>query len=99
MKVYIPIKQQQHDYSAATEFGELVFISERPIRPFDVGKMLDLWRDHIIQSSQNDYIMVVGLASFLAVGAALFASKHNRLNLLFHDKGEYMGSSVTTKET
>jgi hypothetical protein len=93
MRVYVP-SDRGYDYKPAERYGELVFLTKKPIRPLDMARMQEIWQDALHTSDPNDWIMVTSLASFLSIGCAIFARKHGRLNLLVFESGDYVGRTV-----
>lgn len=83
-KVYI-VAKGLHDWSAARQFGELVFLSTIPIGRTAVSNMARLFMPQIEQSSKEDLIVITGLSVMNALACSLFAMKHKRLNLLLYD--------------
>jgi hypothetical protein len=89
-KVYIPNKGSGHDYSDAALYGDLVFVTEGLINSFDTGIISRHWKAALEHSRPDDYIVVTSLHTLCMIGAALFAAKHGRLNLLlFSSSGKY----------
>lgn len=89
-KVFVPNFGAGHDYSDAKRYGELVFVTEGSINPFDTGVMNRAWMKALENSSEDDYLVVTSLNSLCMIGAAQFAIKHKRLNLLvFSSTGKY----------
>lgn len=89
-KVYI-INKSCHDFSPASQFGELVFLSEGSLNRFGTAEMHRRFIHGLKNSSSNDYILISGMAIMSSIACAIFAIKHNRLNLLLwkSDKKEY----------
>lgn len=98
-KVFIPNKGG-HDYSAALKWGELVFVTEGYIDRWGVNQMLRLWAKTLEESSPDDYILETSLNTLCSVGAACFAFKHRRLNLLIFksEDGDYVERSIQIHE-
>lgn len=92
-KVYI-INRSVHDFSAATEYGELVYMSEGSINRFNTSRIYRLFYPILKDSHENDYILITGLTVMNLVAAFIFAMKHKRLNLLlfksYKGKKEYL---------
>jgi hypothetical protein len=83
-----------YNYEKAKRFGELVFVTEGDLNPFDVSLMRKLWKIALEKSTSEDYIIVTSLASHLAVGSALFGEKHKCLNLLLFSHGDYISQTI-----
>ena len=92
-KVYI-INRSIHDFSAAAEFGELVYLSDGSINRFNTSKIYRLFYPVLKTSHKNDYILISGLTIMNLVAAFIFTMKHRRLNLLlfrtYKNKKEYL---------
>lgn len=80
-KVFIP-NRSVHDFSAATDYGELIFLSEGSVNRFNTSQIYRKFYPILKNSHENDYILVTGLTILNLVAAFIFATKHNRLNLL-----------------
>lgn len=80
-KVYI-VNKSVHDFSAATEYGELVYLSEGSINRFDTSRIYRMFYPILKNSNKEDYILITGLTVMNLVAAFIFAMKHKRLNLL-----------------
>ena len=96
-RVFIPANQG-HDYSRADAYGTIHFVTEEPLPTSNFGHMRDLWRRALVNSSKEDWIVVSSLASHLAIGSAIFARRHGRLNLLVFDGGDYVGRTIVLQE-
>lgn len=83
-KIYV-VNKGSHDYSMAQEFGELVFMSEgnMPSR-FAASKMYRAFKSYIDNSNPLDYILLTSMTIMCSIACAMFAQKHNRLNLLLY---------------
>jgi len=89
-KVYIPNRGAGHDYSKASEIGDLIYVTEGLVSPFNTGWMVRKWDDALSSSEPGDYIVMTSLLSLCSIGASMFAYKHGTLNLLiFTRDGEY----------
>ena len=86
-KVYIP-NNSGHDFSKAEQYGELIFVTQGTIPPFDLNKMYREVVDTLQDSEEQDYIMVSGLTQINGMLMAVFGYKHGRLNLLIYDVKE-----------
>lgn len=88
-KVYI-VNKGAHDFSDAERFGELVELSSGPIDPFGVNNMYRTFVEKLKNSDQDDFIMLSGLPVMQAVACAMFAARHQKLNLLLFKDGKYI---------
>jgi len=85
-RVFIPNSGARHDFSPAEEYGELLFISDGYLNPFKTGYMVRLWEEALKDSGSDDYILICSLPVLCAIGTAMFANKHGKVNLLQYRK-------------
>lgn len=92
-KVFI-VNRSVHDFSAATTFGDLIYMSEGSINRFNTSGIYRKFYPILKDSHKEDYILITGLTIMNLVAAFIFAMKHKRLNLLlfrtYKDKKEYL---------
>ena len=92
-KVFI-VNKSTHDFSAATEFGDLIYLSEGSINRFNTSRIYRAFYPILKNSHEEDYILITGLTVMNLVAAFIFAMKHKRLNLLlfktYRNKKEYL---------
>lgn len=92
-KVFV-VNKGGHDYTAAGQYGELIFLSEGNVDRLAISHMYRLMAEHINDSSPEDYILLCGLPSMQAIACSMFAFKHKRLNLLLFWNGEYQERTI-----
>ena len=80
-RVYV-VNKSVHDFSAAVEFGELIYLSEGSINRFNTSQIYRKFYPILKDSNKTDYILITGLTVMNLVAAFIFAIKHRRLNLL-----------------
>lgn len=80
-KVYIP-NSSGHNYSDAERFGELVVLSTGTIDKFNITAMHRLFSPFLQASSPTDWIIQTGPSITLSIVSAMFAARHQCLNLL-----------------
>jgi hypothetical protein len=84
-KVWITNKSG-HDFSPAEKFGQLLFLTSGVLpSKFSVNMLYRTFVEALENSSPNDYILIAGPSTALAVLVAIFAQKHGRVNFLIHD--------------
>jgi hypothetical protein len=88
-KVFV-VNKSSHDFSAAEEYGELVFLSEGPMNRYSTNNMVREFSEIMKGSSPHDYIVPCSLNVMNAIATAIFARKHGTLNLLLFRRGEYV---------
>ncbi len=79
-----------HNYSKAEKFGELIYVTEGTLNRFATSTLYRAFIDAMKESSPNDYFLVTSMNVVNAIGAAVFARKHGKLNLLLFREGEYV---------
>ncbi len=88
-KVFI-VNKSNHDFSAAKNFGDLVFLSEGPMNRYSTNNMLRVFAEKMKDSNEVDYIVPCSLNVMNSIACALFARKHGKLNLLLFKEGSYI---------
>ena len=88
-KVFI-VNNSSHDFSRAKDFGELVYLSSGPLNRYATNHMHRLFSDKLEDSSPEDYIVLCSLNVMNSIACAIFAAKHQRLNLLLFKNGRYI---------
>lgn len=92
-KVFIPNKGG-HDYSDAERFGELIFVTEGTQNRFATAGIYRAFIDAMVDSDKMDYFLPSSMNIFNAIGAAVFARKHGRLNFLLFRDGGYIEREI-----
>jgi len=87
-KVFI-VSKSSHDFSPASQFGELVYLSEGPMDRYAANNMARQFLPELRTSSPDDYILPCGLSTMNSVATAIFACIHGRLNLLLYKDRVY----------
>ena len=87
--VYI-VNKSSHDFSAARNYGKLIFLSEGPMNRYSTNNMLRVFTDKMSDSKKEDYIVPCSLNVMNSIACALFAYKHGKLNLLLFKEGSYI---------
>lgn len=95
--VYI-VNKGGHDFSAATEYGKLSYLSEGQYSPFAVDKIYREMARKIKNSSPDDYILSTGLSIMNSIACSCFAHKHGKLNLLLYKNGRYIARTLLIGE-
>jgi hypothetical protein len=96
-KVFVANKSA-HNYMAAGSFGELVYVTEGTIDRYDANGIWRAWQIALDGSHPDDYIMPTSLNIICMIGAALFAVRHRRLNLLLFRYGKYVTRELVFHE-
>lgn len=94
--VYI-INRSAHDFSDAKRFGELIFCTEGTVERFDTSQMFRELSEALSDSQPTDYLLLTSLPALCCVACAIFAAKHQCLNLLLHRADGYIARSLYLK--
>jgi len=78
-----------HDYSAATHFGQLKFLSNGKMDPFKVNDIHRTFSEALADSNPEDYILITGLQVMNVVACSIMATKHGKLNILQYHGGSH----------
>lgn len=97
-KVFV-VNRSGHDFSAATQYGELYFLSKGPVSKYAVNKIYRQFAEALRQSSSDDYIMISGLTVMACIACASFAYLHGgKLNLLIFKDNRYIERKLLLSE-
>ena len=83
-KVFI-VNKSIHDFSAAKDFGKIVYLSEGMVSRYNTTQIFRQVWHYLKVSDSNDYILITGLSVINSIACTIFGLLHNRLNLLIHD--------------
>jgi hypothetical protein len=89
MTVYV-VNKSSHDFSKASQFGDIVYLSQGPINRFACNSMHRKFYAKLISSNEDDYILMCSLGVMNSIACSIFAKLHNKLNLLLYKKGKYI---------
>lgn len=78
-----------HDYSGASEFGEVVVCTEGVIPKNDIHQMYRLLNPHLEDADRGDLILISSLASLCSVATAIMAANHGEVHYLVFSNGRY----------
>jgi hypothetical protein len=85
-KVFV-INDGPHDYAAAEQYGELVFLSSGPIDRYATNRMYREFMEILQYSTEKDYILSTSLTTMNMIAASIMTHLHGRINLLIHHNG------------
>lgn len=88
-KVYI-VNKSSHDFTAASEYGDVMFLSEGKMNRYDTNDMIRQFSTVMKDSSPDDYIVPCSLNVMNSIACAVFAVKHKKLNLLLFKDRKYI---------
>jgi hypothetical protein len=91
--VYIP-NRSNHDFDAAKEFGELVYLTEGSLDRYDVSAICRDVVDVMSNSDPDDLLVIASLPVITSIAAALLAVRHGRVNFLLFKSGRYVRRTV-----
>lgn len=92
-KVYI-VNKSSHNFSAAEQYGEKVFLSEGPMNRYSINNMHRQFTERLVDSTPNDYLVPCSLNVMNSIASAILAHKHGRLNLLLFKQGSYVERNI-----
>jgi len=87
--VYI-VNKSNHDFSAAKQYGELVYLSHGSMNRYSTNNMFRIFGEAMEDSEASDYIVPCSLNVMNSIACAMFARKHGMLNLLLFKNGTYI---------
>lgn len=91
--VFVP-NRGGHNYSAAEDFGKLVFLTEGNIRRFAVSTHYRVMIEKMRAAHREDFVLVSSLSILNSIATGILARRFGQVNfLLFHD-GVYVQRSV-----
>ena len=88
-KVFI-VNKSHHDYSDASKYGDIVFLSEGLVNRFNTNQMVREFSDLMEDSRPTDHIVLCSLNVMNSIATAVFAHRHGTLNLLLFKDGKYI---------
>jgi hypothetical protein len=95
-KIYIPNKGS-HNYTDADRYGSVVYVTKGEQNRYAIGTMVRNWVKVLRASTPEDYILLSSLTNLCCIGCALFAMKHQRLNLLLFRNDKYIERKLELK--
>ena len=95
-KVFI-INKSGHDYSPAQEFGDLVFLSEGFVEPYDLNIHYREFSEKLQEAQEGDYLLITSLASLNALAGWILGIKGLSLNLLLFKGNKYLERNIKPK--
>lgn len=97
-KVFI-VNKGGHDYSPATQYGELVFLSENKLNPFKIGRVYPTFKTLLSSATAEDFLLPCSLGALNALAGWILGNMGLKLNLLIFDKkGYYVPRNVVFQE-
>lgn len=87
-RVYI-VNQSGHDFSAVKAYGEPYFLTKGLVNRQALNYMYRQSVSALKDSNKNDYILISGLASQVAILSTAFGFMHGKVNFLIYEAGQY----------
>ena len=97
-KVFVPNKNQ-HDYTEAWDFGELVFCTSGDLSRTDVLTMQADIESAMADAEPSDFILISSLAVLCGIACGVFAARFGELHLLIFENGHYVERHLSLDET
>lgn len=96
MRKVLVINRSCHDFSKAERFGELIYLTKGNLNRYNISSMYRQFESEIKKSNENDLILLSGMTIMSTIASAMFAARHQRLNLLIwkSDKQDYIERTV-----
>lgn len=88
-KVFV-VNKSSHDFSLVESYGEIIYLSEGPLNRYATNHMHRLFTVAMADSEAHDYIVPCSLNVMNSIACAIFAYKHQKLNLLLYCQGNYL---------
>ena len=85
--VYV-INKSGHDFSSASKFGDIVYLSRGMLDAFRVTKIYRLFVRALDKSDREDMLLVSGLPIMIGIASSIMARKHGVVNWLLWDPRE-----------
>jgi hypothetical protein len=94
-KVYI-INKSSHDYTKATKYGELIFITEGLINAYNLNQTFRRAYTTLQEfDAKEDYILLTGLASTNLIIGWVLGWLQKDINVLLYKEGDYIVRRLT----
>ena len=92
-KVFV-LNKGTHDYSAAEQFGSIVYCTDGNISKYNTAQMVRECAEAMEDSTPDDYILLTSLSTLCSLACAWFAHRHGRVNLLIFKNNKYIERTV-----
>ena len=90
MKNVFIVNKSAHDFSPASHYGKVTFLSEGSMNRYATNSMVRQFELAMKNSTEDDYIVPCSLNVMNSIACAIFAHKHGKLNLLLFKDGTYI---------
>ena len=84
--VYVTNLNEEHDFTAAERWGELVFVTKGYTILSDLDKLEKKLQTHVDKSQPTDFIVLSGANILCSMFVLLWQKKHGYVNILHFSK-------------
>jgi hypothetical protein len=88
--VYITNKSAVHDYSSASSYGAIRFVTTGNYPIFKTSRLQEEIIEALIHSSPEDFLLFSGSSTVSALAALVWLEMHGQLKSLLWDRGQNM---------
>ena len=88
--VYVSNMNKSHDYTSAELFGVLRPVTTGNYPVFKTARLIEEIIESLIESSQEDYLLVSGSSIVAALSMTVWLTMHEKVNILLFDRSESM---------
>ena len=75
----------EHDYSSATQFGALRFVTSGNYPIYKTSRLMEEIAETLAESTQEDHLLLSGSAVIAALCMTVWLTYHSRINILLYD--------------
>lgn len=86
--VFVTNKSEAHNYSSASRFGALRFVTVGNYPVFKTNRLVEEIVSILVYSTPDDYLLISGSAAIAAIAMAVWLELHPRLKLLIYSRAE-----------
>lgn len=93
-RVYVP-SDSGNDLSAAEEYGDLIHITQGFVdKKNELNTLASRCEQIMADVTEEDYILITGLSSLVALAACVMTAKVGLVNFLIFNRGRYVRKTV-----
>jgi CelD/BcsL family acetyltransferase involved in cellulose biosynthesis len=81
MRVYVP-NNRDYDLTSLIQYGETTIITDGLVNIFNLAKLRSIIKEVLKDSSEDDYVVMIGAPVINSLVAMHMMLKHGRVNLL-----------------
>lgn len=94
MRTVFIANRSYHDYTPATSFGKLVFLSQGQVNKMEIGAIYREFEQGLKDSHEHDLFMPTALPILCGIGTAIMVAKHGKVNYLIFQHGRYFEKTI-----